>query len=155
MPFAAKQDQKSEDLKSKFGLKNSIITFPNEKPKYEYTIKVSPAITKNTEYKIEINYDIKPLDRLIEYKVEFLSDLPIDGRLTLHFLGSLGQSVPISFSNKAKNADPNKKLQFKLKNNDIGEIKYAVVNYDDCSKNREYYLKGVNVMDDENGLIYS
>jgi hypothetical protein len=149
---SAKQDQKSENLKLKFGLKNSIVSYPNELPKYEYTIKVSPGVSKNAEYKIEIDYQIKPIDRLVEYKVEFYSDLPANGRLTITLFGLLRQSKPFSFTNKKKSKDQNN--IHKISSIEIGEIKYALLNFDDNIQNKEYYLKGFKVIDEENGLNY-
>ncbi len=149
---SARQEQKSENLKSKFGLKNSIIIYPNELPKYEYIIQISPSISKKAEYKIEINYQFKPIDRLVEYTVEFDSDLPTNGRLRMTLFGLLGQSQQFNFTNKIKQKNQNNK--YKISNNEIGEIKYALVNFDDKSRNKEYYLKGFKIIDEENGLTY-
>lgn len=148
---SAKQDQKSENLKSKFGFKNSIVSYPNELPNYEYKIHFSPGVSKNADYKIEINYQIKPIDKMIEYKVEFFSNLPANGRLRITLFGLLGQSQPFSFKNKIKSNDPKK---FKILNKEIGQIKYVLLNYDDNSRNNEYYLKAFKVVDEQNGLNY-
>lgn len=120
----AKQDNKTEQLKQRFGKKNSIIAYPNEVPKFEYRVRISPQITKNTEYTIEIDYLIKKLDATIDYRIEFSSDLPRDGKLLLRLNGTFGRSDVLRFSSMT--APINKEINdllFKVSAKDCGEVK--------------------------------
>lgn len=120
----ARQDKKSESLKSRFGKKNSVVAYPNEKPKYEYRIRVSPQISKETEYSIKIDYDIKKQDNTNDYKIEFFSELPNSktGDLLLCVHGTFGQSELYKFNEDTESIDQENKLTFQVKCHEIGEV---------------------------------
>ncbi|CAF0950313.1 unnamed protein product [Brachionus calyciflorus] len=138
----AKQDRKTEELKARFGKKNSVIAFPNEKPKYEYKIVVAPQMTKNTEYTVEINYDIRYFDEQCDYRIELSNALPNSGKIFLRLTGTNGESNQFEFSEKSKGSSG---LIFDVTNTDIGEIKYATILYENQSG--EYDLKNLKITD--------
>lgn len=118
----SRQDKKTEQLKARFGKKNSVVVYPNDKPKYEYRIKVSPQLNLKTEYTIKINYDLKKQDNLNDYKIEFSSELPKTGRILLCLHGIYGQSEVFKFSNDTEPIDNENKLTFQIKCKEIGEV---------------------------------
>jgi len=101
----SRQDKKTEQLKTRFGKKNSVVVFPNEKPKFEYKIKITPQFRKDTEYSINIDYDIKNQDEIIDYKIEFFSELPKTGKLLIGLTGVYGQSEILKLSNGSEPLD--------------------------------------------------
>lgn len=119
---AAKQDKKSEELKARFGKKNSIVSFPNEKPKYEYQIRISPQMSKSTEYKIELNYEIKSANSQTAYLLEFMSNMPENGQLALRLSGHLGESSTFYFDDTTEACDEKNKLLFKVSSKHLGKV---------------------------------
>ena len=130
----AKQDKKSEDTKSRFGKTNSLIAYPNEKPAFEYLIKVSPKLDGGNsggqiEYKIEVDYQIKDAHLQEPFTIQFSSrtgDLPRNGKLIVKLNGTGGESEVFSFTDKTERSDENN-LEFKIKNRDIGDVRFAEV----------------------------
>ncbi|RNA44287.1 hypothetical protein BpHYR1_030422, partial [Brachionus plicatilis] len=148
----AKQDRKTEELKARFGKKNSVIAFPNEKPKFEYKIIVSPQMTKNTEYCIEINYDIRDYDEQFDYRVEFSDAFPQSAKVFVRLTGTNGESIEFEFSEKSKSTNADN-LIYDVTNFDIGEIKYATILYED--KSGDYDLKHLKITDpDGNNYLF-
>lgn len=138
---SAKQDKKAEELKAKFGKKNSIVTYPNEKPKFEYIVKISPPMFKDTEYKVNVSYEIKDGEADADYSLRFGAALPETGRIVVRITGALGQTGVFHFSNKTKSAE-DEPLLFRFTNKDVGDIKHVSVLYDNKeSKNSEYNLQ--------------
>ncbi len=106
-----------------------MIAYPNEKPKFEYIVKVSPKIgsntSQNTEYEIEIDYEIKDSNAQEEFTIEFESksdELPKNGKIVLKLNGSSGESEVYNFSKKTESTESENKLLFKIKSKDIGEV---------------------------------
>ena len=119
----SRQDKKTELLKQRFGKRNSIIVYPNEVPKFEYRVKISPQITKNTEYTLDVCYEIKKIDATIDYKVEFSSDLPISGNLVIRLNGSFGRSETFKFNRFTRPDDREENdLLFTINSKDVGEV---------------------------------
>jgi hypothetical protein len=116
----ARQDKKTEQLKARFGKKNSIIVYPNEKPKYEYRVKISPQISKNTEYTIKIDYRIKKLDVNCTYKIEFTSSLPSSGKLMMRITGAFSRSDIFDFNRYSIDDESN--LSYSITSKDLGEV---------------------------------
>jgi hypothetical protein len=119
---AARQDKKSEELKARFGKKNSIVSFPNEKPKYEYQIRISPQMSKSTEYKFELNYEINGAHSQTTYLIEFMSNMPESGQLALRLSGNLGESSTFYFDDKTEACDDNNKLLFEVSSKLLGKV---------------------------------
>lgn len=140
----AKQDRKTEELKARFGKKNSIIAFPNEKPKFEYRIVISPQMSKNTEYQVLIDYDINDFNEQCDYRIEFSNAFPKSAKVLIRLTGTNGESNEFEFGEKVNRADPND-LVYDIKNVDIGEIKYASILYED--KSGDYDLKYLKITD--------
>jgi len=151
----AKQDSKTEQLKQRFGKKNSIIAYPNEVPKFEYGIRISPQITKNTEYSIEIDYAIKKLDASINYRVEFSSDLPVYGKLLMRLNGSFGRSDVLRFHHKTQPIDREENdLLFKVNTKDCGDLSNVSVVYEETEgRAREIQLTTFKVVNAD-GHVY-
>jgi hypothetical protein len=118
----AKQDKKTEELKERFGKKNSIILYPNEQPKYEYTIVVSPKLFRNTEYTIEVNYDVKDIQEQFKYEFEFGSELPANGRLIINLFSDPSENVSFSFDRKTESIDSDNPLVFSISNKEIKKV---------------------------------
>jgi hypothetical protein len=119
----SRQDKKTEQLKTRFGKKNSVVVFPNEKPKFEYKIKITPQFRKDTEYSINIDYDITNQDEIIDYKIEFFSELPKTGKLLIGLTGVYGQSEILKLSNGSEPLDfDENKLVYPVQFKQIGEV---------------------------------
>ena len=118
----SRQDKKTEQLKQRFGKKNSVVVYPNDKPKFEYRIRVSPLLNLKTEYTIKVDYELKKQDNLNDYKIEFLSELPKTGRILLCMYGVYGQSEIFKFSDDTEPIDNENKLTFQIKCKEIGEV---------------------------------
>ncbi len=151
----AKQDPKTEQLKQRFGKKNSIIVYPNEVPKFEYAVRISPQITKNTEYSIEIDYTIKKLDASINYRIEFSSDMPVYGKLLLRLNGSFGSSDVLRFNQNTQPIDRDQNdLLFKVNTKDCGALTNVSVVYEETEgRARELQLTTFKIMDAK-GHVY-
>ena len=76
---------------------------------------------KDTEYKINIKYDIKDGEADADYSIKFGSKLPESGRLIVRLTGTLGESAILHFSNKTKSVESDPHL-FKFTNKDIGDV---------------------------------
>ena len=120
----ARQDKKTEELKARFGKKNSVIAYPNEKPKFEYRVIVSPQLSKSTEYTIHVNYSIKKVDANLLYKIEFSTDLPKYGKIILRVNGSFGRSEVFAFSRSTQTLSEDNDLLFGMNMKDVGEVKF-------------------------------
>lgn len=101
-------------------------------------------MTKNTEYKIEVNYDIRDYDEQCDYRVEFAEAIPNSGKILLRLTGINGESNEFQLNEKTKSADSNRTI-FDVTNVDIGEIKYATILYED--KLGEYDLNSFKIID--------
>ena len=125
----ARQDKKTEILKRRFGKKNSIIVYPNEVPKFEYRVRISPMITKNTEYTIDVDYDVKQMDASVDYKIEFSTDLPDVGKLIIRLNGVFGRSEVYKFSRYTEPIDREaNELLFSFCSRDCGQVSYLYCN---------------------------
>lgn len=84
-------------------------------------VKVCPPMFKDTEYKINVNYEIKDGEADADYAIKFGSNLPESGRLIVRLTGNMGESTVLHFSNKTKSieSDPH---TFKFTNKDIGDV---------------------------------
>ena len=118
----SRQDKKTEQLKARFGKKNSVVVYPNDKPKFEYRIRVSPQLNFKTVYTVRINYDLKKQNNYNDYKIEFLSELPKTGNLMLCIHGIYGQSEIFKFNNDTEPVDIENKSTFQIKCKEIGEV---------------------------------
>lgn len=118
----AKQDKKTEEMKERFGKKNSLMIYPNETPKYTYTVIVSPKLFRHTNYTIEINYDVKDLQDQFKYELEFGSELPHSGRLIVNLFSEAGENVSFSFDKKTKSIDDDNPLVFSISNKEIKNV---------------------------------
>jgi hypothetical protein len=88
-------------------------------------IKISPQMFKNTEYTIEVDYDIKDREEDVNYQIQFSSEMPESGRLILRLTGILGESDVFHFSHSTK-SDPDNKLLYKFTSLHVGEVfKYS------------------------------
>ena len=125
-----KQDRKTEELKRRFGKKNSIISYPNEKPKFEYTITVAPPTTKDTEYEIKINYEVKKLDAIVDYTIEFANELPAqsDAKVALRLNGMLGESELFTFGKQTASLEKGKSI-YKVSNVNLGEVRVLFIHH--------------------------
>lgn len=101
-------------------------------------------MTKNTEYYVEINYDIRDYDEQCDYRVEFSDAFAESARIILRLTGINGESNEFEFSNKIKSTDDNG-LIYDVTNFDIGEIKYATIFLED--KSGDYDLKHIKITD--------
>lgn len=149
----SRQDKKTELLKQRFGKKNAIIVYPNEVPKFEYRVKISPQITKNTEYQIDVDYEIKKLDAATKYKIEFSGDLPSDGRLLVRLTGKFCKTELFKFNRDTEAMDKDKNdLLFSFLSKDCGELKSVSVFYEDTGS-KDFELTNFRITDGD-GIIY-
>ncbi len=149
----SRQDKKTEILKQRFGKKNSIIAYPNEKPKFEYRVKVSPQITKNTEYQIDVDYEIKKVDATKKYKIEFSRDLSAEGSLLIRLTGKFGKSELIKFNRETEPIDKAKnELLFGFLCKECGELQNVSVFYED-SGSKDFELTSFRITDGD-GITY-
>jgi len=124
----SRQDKKTEQLKTRFGKKNSVVVFPNEKPKFEYKIKITPQSNKDTEYSINIDYDIINQEELVDLKFEFFSELPKAGKLLIGLTGLYGQSEVLKLSNDSEPLDfDENKLVYPVQSKQIGEVIHEII----------------------------
>jgi hypothetical protein len=80
---------------------------------------------KDTEYKIDIKYEIKDSEADVEYLIKFASALPETGRLIVRLTGTMRESTILHFNSKTKSveSDPN---TFKFTDIDIGDVSLRV-----------------------------
>jgi hypothetical protein len=90
---------------------------------------VGPKLDSNngsqSEYKIEVDYDVKPVDQEEEYEIEFESrtgEMPKNGKVILRLNGTADDSEVFNFTEKTETARKDSKLHFKIKNKDIGDV---------------------------------
>ena len=69
-----------------------------------------------------MNYDVKKVDAVVIYMVEFTSELPKSGKLILRLNGLMGESDAFNFNSKTASTEANK-LIYKVSNRDIGEVR--------------------------------
>ncbi len=81
-----------------------------------------PQFSKDTEYSIRINYDLKNQENIVDYKFEFFSELPKTGNLLIGLTGSVGQSEIFKFSDDTIPVDDENKMSFQVKGKEIGEV---------------------------------
>jgi hypothetical protein len=127
----AKQDKKAEETKARFGKKHCLLAYPNEKPRFEYQVRVGPKLDSSggdqCEYKIEVDYETKSSSKVEEYLIEFDSrtdEMPKNGKIILRLNGTATDSDVFNFTEKTETADKENKLLFKIKSRDIGDVNY-------------------------------
>jgi hypothetical protein len=118
----ARQDPKSEELKERFGKKNSLILYPNETPKFDYTIVIAPKLFRDTEYTVEVNYDVRELQEQFKYEIEFGQELPQSGRLLVNLFGEGGENVAFAFDRNTKCVDEENPLVFSIDNKEMKKV---------------------------------
>lgn len=101
-------------------------------------------MTKNTEYEVLINYEIKDFNEKCDYRIEFSNAFPKSAKILIRLTGTNGESNEFEFDEKLKTSDPNG-LVYDVTNVDIGEIKYASIFYEDQSG--DYDLKYFKITD--------
>lgn len=79
-------------------------------------------MSKNTEYTIDINYDIRDYDEQCDYRFEFASKLPKNGKLAMRLTGSNGESSSFNFDSSTETADD--EYTFDITSRDIGDVRY-------------------------------
>lgn len=133
---AGKQNERAEEIKKIHGTKNSIILFPNAKPKFEYKIRTYPQLFSNSLYKIELDcnvYDPKEPD---DYYFEIICDekLPFNASVILKLQGNKCETQLIKISNS--------KMCLKIDEADVGDIKYIQLK---SNRVNNLFIKRVNV----------
>ena len=84
-------------------------------------VRVCPPMFKDTEYKIDIKYEIKDGEADVDYLIKFASALPDSGRLIVRLTGTMRESTILHFNSKTKSveSDPH---TFKFTDLDIGDV---------------------------------
>lgn len=130
----ARQDKKTEEVKERFGKKNSLVLFANEKPKFEYTIIVSPRLFRNTEYTIELlHFDVRDMNEQPMYEIEFGSGTQLPpsgaGRLAVNLFGGGGKkkksasgNAVFLFDQSTKSVDAESPLVFSMANKELEKV---------------------------------
>lgn len=111
-----------------------MLVYTNEKPKFEYSLRVSPGLAASTaglaDYKITIDYEVK--ENIPEvYIVEFISrtdQLPKSGKIILRLNGTSGDSEAFNITERTETLNKDHNLIFKLKNKDIGDVSTLFLN---------------------------
>ena len=78
---------------------------------------------KDTEYKINVEYEIRDAMADCDFSIKFGSALPESGRLAVRLTGNLAETGVFHFSNKTKSVDADNLLTFKFTNIDIGDVR--------------------------------
>lgn len=125
----ARQDKKSEEIKERFGKKNSLVLYANERPKFDYSIIVAPRLFRDTEYTIElVNMDVRDAKEQANYEFEFgeKSVLPKSGRLVVSLFAGRAKSadgpVLFAFDKDTPSVDADSPLVFSLPNRELSKV---------------------------------
>lgn len=129
----ARQDKKSEEIKERFGKKNSLVLCPNESPKFDYMVVIAPRLFRDTKYTIELtNLDVRDVKEQSNYDIEFgaKTELPKSGRLVISlFSGKASKNDgPAVFYIDANttSVDEESHLAFSLPNRELNKVDVAL-----------------------------
>ena len=130
----ARQDKKSEEIKERFGKKNSLVLLANERPKFDYSVIVAPRLFRDTEYTIElVNFDVRDAKEQSNYEFEFgeKTVLPKNGgRLVVSLFAGRGKKadgpVTFYFDKDTKCVDDESPNVFSLPNRELEKVKKQI-----------------------------
>jgi hypothetical protein len=133
---AGKQNYRAEEIKKRHGSKNSIILFPNAKPKFEYKIRTYPQLFSNSLYKIELDCNVYDPKAPEDYYFEIISTdkLPFNASIILKLQGSKSETELIKITDS--------KMCLRIDEVDVGDINYIQLK---CNKINNFFIKKVNV----------
>lgn len=125
----ARQDKKSEEIKERFGKKNSLVLCANEQPKFDYMIIVAPRLFRDTEYTIElVNFDVCDAREQSNYEIEFgpKTELPKTGRLVVSLFQGRSKSadgpVVFYFDHQTPSVDAESPFVFSMPNRELEKV---------------------------------